>query len=306
MALLFIFGLLMLATAVALLARAIALPRIRVADQVRSIETYGFGTAVQEDEGETRSLRSQFDALAERIGRAFQGKSSLLAPVEARTLRAAGMYQISPEAFHGYRVMATLGVPTLFLLEALASGAQPALLVLMAILSAVIVWLLVLTAVRSRAQKRMDAVDRALPELVDVLTATVEAGLGFAGSLQLVTARFEGPLGQELRLMLHEQSMGLGTEVAMSNLVERCDTPSVRAFSRAVIQGETLGVSIGTMLRNLAAETRKRRRQVAREQIMKAPVKMLFPLIFLIFPAMFLVLLYPAVHSLILTLGHGG
>jgi tight adherence protein C len=149
----------------------------------------------------------------------------------------------------------------------------------------------------------MDEVDRRLPELVDVLIATVEAGLGFAGSLQLVASRFDGPLGQELRLMLREQSMGLSTEQALSNLLARCDTPSVHAFARAVTQGEALGVSIGQMLRNLASEVRKRRRQALRERIMKAPVKMLFPLIFLIFPALFMVLLYPAAYNILHALG---
>src|SRR4029077_13329797 len=72
--------------------------------------------------------------------------------------------------------------------------------------------------VRSRAQRRMDDVDRALPELIDVLAATMEAGLGFAGSLQMVAQRFDGPLGQELRLTLQEQRMGLSSEHALSNL----------------------------------------------------------------------------------------
>ena len=94
--------------------------------------------------------------------------------------------------------------------------------------------------------------------------------------------------------MLHEQSLGLSTQESIANLLERCDTPSIRSFARAVTQGESLGVSIGAMLRNLATETRKRRRQAAREKIIKVPVKMLFPLVFFIFPAMFIVLLYPA------------
>ena len=145
----------------------------------------------------------------------------------------------------------------------------------------------------------MDEVDRTLPELIDVLIATMEAGLGFAGSLQLVAERFGGPLGQELRLTLQEQRMGLSTENALNHLLERCDTASMRAFVRGVLQGEALGVSIATMMRNLATETRKRRRQNAHAQIQKAPVKMLFPLVFLIFPALMIVLLYPGISQLI-------
>lgn len=93
--------------------------------------------------------------------------------------------------------------------------------------------------------------------------------------------------------------MGLSTNQALSNILERSDTPAMRSFVRAVVQGETLGVSIGTMMRNLALEMRTRRRQTAQERVQKAPLKMLFPLVFLIFPSMFIVLLYPAVHDLL-------
>jgi tight adherence protein C len=161
------------------------------------------------------------------------------------------------------------------------------------------------TAIRRRGQRRLDRIDAALPELIDVLTATVEAGLSFASSLAMCADRFDGPLGQELRLTLREQSMGLSTNAALENMRERCDTQSVRAFVRAVSQGESLGVSIGAMMRNLASETRKRRRTVAQERIQKAPVKLLFPLIFLIFPSLMVVLLYPALHR-ILTVFSGG
>ena len=89
--------------------------------------------------------------------------------------------------------------------------------------------------------------------------------------------------------------MGLSTQEALINMVGRADTPGMRMFVRAIVQGETLGVSIGQIMRNLAIEMRKRRKAYAEERAQKAPVKMLFPLIFLIFPAMFIVLLLPAV-----------
>jgi tight adherence protein C len=82
-------------------------------------------------------------------------------------------------------------------------------------------------------------------------------------------------------------------------MLERADTPGMRSFVRSVLQGETLGVSIGQILRNIASEMRKRRRAVAEERAQKAPVKILFPLVFMIFPAMFVVLLGPAVYSLL-------
>jgi tight adherence protein C len=289
--------LLLLASGFGLLARGVAMRHVRVASQLRQIDSYGFHASDASAESVPRqSLVVRLEPFAERIGRQFSGQGTL-APVESRVLRAAGMYQMTPEAFHGYRVIGTVAFPGFVLLLSLAGGSISAIMVMLIVIGGLLCWMLPPSMVRTRAKKRMDELDRALPELIDVLTATVEAGLGFAGSLRMVAARFDGPLGQELRLMQHEQSMGLSTEQAMSNLLARCDTPSVRAFARSVTQGEALGVSIGTMLRNLAGETRKRRRQVAREKIIKVPVKMLFPLVFFIFPAMFIVLLYPAMSS---------
>ena len=93
--------------------------------------------------------------------------------------------------------------------------------------------------------------------------------------------------------------MGMSTNQALSNILERSDTPSMRSFVRGIVQAETLGISIGQMMRNLALEMRTRRRQTAQERVQKAPLKMLFPLIFMIFPAMLVVLLYPALHELL-------
>jgi tight adherence protein C len=125
----------------------------------------------------------------------------------------------------------------------------------------------------------------------------VEAGLGFNGSLRVASERLGGALGDELRLTLQEQNMGLSTTDALKNLLGRCDSPAMRSFVRAIIQGEQLGVSIGQIMRDLALEMRKRRRQAAEEKAHKAPIKILFPLVFLIFPAMFVILLAPAVYS---------
>jgi tight adherence protein C len=295
MAVMIILGLVLFGSAIVLLGRGMAMPHIRVSSQLRRIETYGFRSDEATGEPTTRpSLVGRLRPLAERIGARTQGKG-MFAPLESRVLRQAGMYQISTEAFHGYRVMAAVGVPSFLLFVSLIGGSVSATTMLLVVIGALAAWLLLPAMVKTRGERRMDELDRALPELIDVLIATVEAGLGFAGSLRMVASRFDGPLGQELRLMQHEQSMGLSTERAMANLLQRCDTPSVRAFVRAVTQGESLGVSIGAMLRNLASETRKRRRQAAREKIMKVPVKILFPLVFLILPALFIVLLYPAI-----------
>jgi tight adherence protein C len=304
MTLLFIIGVLFIAGTAALVARALALPRMRMSSQLRQIESYGFAAAdvIGEFPATESSLRSRLNELAAQVGRRARGRG-WRAPVPLIKLRAAGVYTIDPDVFHGYRVTAAVTIPVFLLLTRLHSASLSPLWVLIIVFTASLAWFAPALLVETRAQRRMDKIDRDLPELIDLLTATIEAGLGFAGSLQLVADRFHGPLGQELRLTLHEQSMGLTTDEALANLLERCETPSVRAFTRAVSQGETLGVSIGTMMRNLAAETRKRRRQTAKEKIQKAPVKMLFPLVFCIFPALFLVLLFPALYRVLEQLG---
>ena len=93
--------------------------------------------------------------------------------------------------------------------------------------------------------------------------------------------------------------MGLTTNEALANMLERVETPGMRSFIRSILQGETLGVSIGQILRNVALEMRKRRRALAEERAQKAPIKILFPLIFMIFPAIFVIILAPAVYALL-------
>jgi tight adherence protein C len=164
-------------------------------------------------------------------------------------------------------------------------------------------WTVPMTLVSRRARKRFEMIERDLPELIDLLVVTVEAGLGFNGSLQITSQKMRGALGDELRLTLQEQRLGLSTTQALNNLLARCDTPSMRSFVRSVLQGETLGVSIGQIMRSLALEMRKRRRANAEERAQKAPIKLLFPLVFLIFPSMFIVLLFPAVYSFLASFG---
>jgi tight adherence protein C len=303
MILLFAIGTMLLGVAAALVVRALTLSRVRMAAHVQKIEAYGFSTTEMAGDLPTLTARmkARVTTLAERIGRSTRG-TGWRAPVTAQQLRGAGVYTITPDIFQGYRVMLTGALTTLILLDMVA-GSFSLNTVLLLFVSAALTWFGPFQLVRSRAQRRMDKLDGALPELIDLLIATIEAGLGFAGSLQLVADRFDGPLGQELRLTLREQNMGLSTERALENLLARCETPSMRAFVRAVSQGESLGVSIGAMMRNLASDTRKRRRQLANEKVQKAPVKMLFPLVLMVFPALLIVLLYPAGQQLLQQLG---
>jgi tight adherence protein C len=146
-------------------------------------------------------------------------------------------------------------------------------------------------------------IDREVPDMIDQVVVTLEAGVGFASSLQLAAERLSGPLGVEMRLTLQEQRMGLPLSQSLVHLRDRVDSFNVRSFTRAVTQGERLGVSIGAIMRELAIDMRKRRRQAAEEAARKTPVKILIPLVFFILPSMFIVLLGPAMIKIADQLG---
>ena len=297
-----ILGSIFFAICVAMLVRIAMAPRARAVERVGEIEAYGFGAAaaslpVDRIAGEGGGVAS----VAGRIGDLVVRRFGRVSEADLRAeLMAAGLYDVSPRTLLGYRVLAAVLLP-IVILVALSGSA------LSIILAAVLVvggWMLPLVIVRRKARLRLTNIDRALPDLIDLLVVTVEAGLGFSASLKVAASRFSGPLSDELRLTLQEQAMGLSMRDALSHLLDRADTPNVRAFVRGVIQGESLGVSTGQIMRSLSVDMRRRRRKAAEERAQKAPIKMLFPLVFLIFPAMFVVLLLPAIFSLGDALGH--
>jgi tight adherence protein C len=152
--------------------------------------------------------------------------------------------------------------------------------------------------VGSRARKRRDTIKSQLPDALDLLAVSVEAGLGFDGAISKLTDNMDGPLTEEFGLTLNEIRIGEGRPEALKKLSERCDTPEVSGFVRAIIQADQLGISLGRILRVQATDSRLRRQAAAEEKAMKAPIKMLFPTVMFIFPAMFLVILGPAFLNL--------
>ena len=295
--LLLLVGLLLAGASVALLARAVSMPRVRTTQTLGHIESYGFGAASGDDNA-NGALRGSLDDIASFIGGIAARRFSGLREAELRNeLMAAGLYATAPRKFLGYRVLATVCVPAAMVWFAATAGLPAFFAFVAAVFGLLAGWTAPMTIVRNRSRRRLGQIDYELPELIDLLVVTVEAGLGFNGSLQVAAERLDGPLGDELRLALQEQTMGLSTNEALKNMLERAETPAMRSFVRSVLQGETLGVSIGEIMRNLAVEMRKRRRANAEERAQKAPIKILFPLIFLIFPAMFVILLGPAIFQ---------
>ena len=291
-----IIGLVLLAGGVMLVMRGSTSPNTGgTSETLGQIESsYGFAASP----GTEASGQNPIGSFAGWLGRGTQRFLGTGERGIRRQLLAAGMYDVEPATIVGYRLLALIGASVLWIWLALSRGFSSPILVLGTVLFAGIGWMLPVTYLTRRAQQRTDRIERELPEMIDLLVVTLEAGLSFLASLHLAAARLRGPLGEELRLALHEQRLGLTANDALNGMLRRAETPALRTFVRSVIQGETLGVSTGQIMRNLALEMRKTRRAKAQERAQKAPVKMLFPLIFLIFPAMFIVLLGPAVYSL--------
>ncbi len=210
-------------------------------------------------------------------------------------LVSAGMYGTTPRKILGYQILGAI-----FLSDARALGnsgarATPSCSAIVgAIAGGTIGWFLPMVYVDRTTRQRFEKIDRQMPDMIDLLVVTIEAGLGILASMRVASERLQDPLGQELRLTLQEQRMGLSVFEAITSLGQRADTPNMRMFVRALTQGEKLGVSIATTMRNLASEMRKRRKAQVEEKAQKMPIKLLFPLVFLIFPAIMIVLLVPA------------
>ena len=144
-------------------------------------------------------------------------------------------------------------------------------------------------------QRRQNEIRSALADSIDLLTICVEAGLGFDAALAHVSKNTDGPLADEFYRTLQEVQLGRSRNEAMRNLADRSNVPELRAFVLAMVQADIFGVSVANVLRIQAKDMRVKRRQLAEERAMKVPIKVLFPVLFCIFPALFVVILGPAI-----------
>jgi tight adherence protein C len=159
-------------------------------------------------------------------------------------------------------------------------------------------WSLVNIIMNGRGKERQTSIQRKLPDVLDQMSVCVEAGLGFDAAMLRAAKSAGGPLGEELGRTIQDIRLGASRSQALNSLVQRSSVPEVRLFARALMQAEKTGIPVAKVLRIQAEDARERRRQLAEESAMKLPVKMLGPLMLCILPALFIVILGPAIMSI--------
>lgn len=164
----------------------------------------------------------------------------------------------------------------------------------MAIIFTILVKVCIRFYITKKIEIRRRNILKDLPYTLDLITVSVEAGTSFDGAMARVITNISGDICDEFAKCLKEIKMGIQRKIALRNMSERCEVPELTTFVNSLIQADELGVSLGRVLRIESANLREARKQRAREKAMKAPVKMLFPLIFFIFPSIFIIILGPS------------
>lgn len=280
------------------LINGILIERAEMRESLRRLE--GYQVASERDQ----ELLQTFDErVLGPVGETFVGIGKRFTPtgyldkVRAKLIQA-GKPVTNADSFIALKFLAVVLVPVWIILFWVVFGLRGmAFLVVFAALC-FISFLLPDLVLSRQVDERKHAIAVALPDLLDLLTISVEAGLGFEQALDRTTTAIPGPLSMEFQRMLKEMRLGTSRADSLRALDERTDVPELRSFVLAMLQADTFGVSISRLLRTQADEMRIKRRQRAQEQAQKAPVKMLFPLVFCIFPSIFVVVLGPAVIAI--------
>jgi tight adherence protein C len=273
--------------------------RQTVRTSIRQLEDYGHGSVVETERDRELLKPARERAIAPVMnGLVTTGRRVFPTDYVARTRKkfvSIGSYDpVSVDRFLAVRIACLVIIPVGLILIFFVFDMTG----IMALVAAVLVVLIALMGPEAWLNRKVDErkaeIQRSLPDILDLLVISVEAGLGFEQALDRTVAAVPGALSQEFSRMLGETRAGATRSDAMRALEARVDVAEVRSFVLAILQADTFGVSIGRVLRAQAEEMRIKRRQLAQERAQKAPVKMLIPMVFCIFPALFVVILGPA------------
>ena len=246
-----------------------------------------------------RVVKPLISKLLQAIGKLIpsgNGKNSSAAKQKS-LLQQAG-WAISVEDYNAIQLMVMVGGAIIGALIGISMAVEFTNMLVYILIGAYASFTILRFIVTSQATQRKQALERQLPDMLDLLSVSVEAGLGFEQALYQITQNMEGPLIDEIAVTYREMSMGRTRKEALVLLGERCDVDDVRAFTSALVQAGQLGISIRNVLKAQSVALRKSRRNKIQEQASKLSTKILFPMLIFIFPVLFIVLLAPAMINI--------
>lgn len=247
-----------------------------------------------------RVLKPLVMKLAEKITTLVPTQKSV--GLQKRLLLAGNPGELSPGVFMLIHYGLMAGLALLAFMLGVVGGAQPATLLVFAAMGAILGFVLPNFYLSNRSSFRIKEIQQSLPDVLDLLTVSVEAGLGFDAALVKVVDKTKGVLADLFNRMLQEIKMGKPRRDALKDMAQNTGNEDLQSFISSLVQADQLGISISNVLRIQSDQMRSKRRQIAEEKAMKAPVKMLIPMILFIFPTMFIVLLGPAIIQLVGTI----
>lgn len=217
----------------------------------------------------------------------------LLADLESRLVTAG--IKVGIRSFLAIWALIAFGTPALFLLWGAANGARGSAFLLAVLLGLVVGLFFPWYWLRRRSTMRIRDIGRTLPNAIDFIVTSVEAGVGLQGAMLNMSRKFEGPISEEFLQAVRDTALGRSREAALLAMAERCQSEDLSLLVSAIVHAEQTGIPIARVLRNQATELRSRRRLRAREEAGKVPTRMTIPTVALVFPTMFLLILGPVV-----------
>lgn len=290
-------------SAIMILLNSYGLKQDKIQNRMSMIED--MGKAIDMDDELDKSLTQRFvspiiEYVVKRIASLLpdKGYDSQKSENSRRLLRRAGL-TIMPSEYSAIRLIVIISSFVLFFLIALIANVDNFYVVLMPLIGAYTSFAVMRFSLMSRITKRKEKMASQLPDILDMLSVNVEAGLGFEQAMLHVIEHFQGPLVDELNITYREMSMGRSRKDALTLLGERCDIDDLKSFTGSVIQANKLGISLKNVLHTQAESIRESHRSKIEEKAQKMSVKILLPMVMFIFPVIFIVLMGPAVVSII-------
>lgn len=251
-----------------------------------------------------RVIKPMVAGIARLLGRLTP--SAGMEKLRTQLVLAGHPYNMGTAEFTGARIMAAAILGGVTFIGTIVLAAGPFNMMLYTGVMALIGYLMPSFWLGSKIKARQKAILKTLPDAIDLMTISVEAGLAFDGAMQRVADKWDNELGHEFRRAISEMRVGKTKRDVLHEMVQRTAVPDLSTFVASIIQADQLGVSIAKVLRIQSEQMRIRRRQRAEEKAHKAPILMMIPMVFLIFPSTYIVLLGPAVPKVMNAFGGGG